>query len=56
MGAFEIVMESRKLLVEQIIENMKKGYVFTKEVWDSQLLAPHNPLSQARYQGGTGYA
>lgn len=52
MGAFEIVMESRKLLVEQIIENMKKGYVFTKEVWDSQLLAPHNPLSQARYQGG----
>ena len=52
MAAFEIVMESRRKLVEQVIENMKKGYLFTKEGWDAGALSPHNPLSNARYQGG----
>lgn len=38
--------------MEQVIENMKKGYLFTKEGWDAGALSPHNPLSNARYQGG----
>lgn len=50
--AFEVVMESRRELVEKIIQNMEKGYVLTKSGWDREALAPFNPLSQTRYRGG----
>lgn len=52
MNAYEIVMESRQKLVEQVISNMKKGYIFTEKKWDAQVLAPHNPVSHVRYKGG----
>ena len=52
MNAYEIVMESRQKLVEQVISNMKKGYIFTEKKWDAQVLAPHNPVSNVRYKGG----
>ena len=51
MNAYEIVMESRQKLVEQVISNMKKGYIFTEKKWDAQVLAPHNPVSHG---SGTG--
>ena len=35
MNAYEIVMESRQKLVEQVISNMKKGYIFTEKKWDA---------------------
>ena len=50
--AYEIVMESRKELVDKIIEMMKKGHVFTTDKWDRQALRPYNPLSGAKYKGG----
>lgn len=52
MNAYEIVMESRRKLVEQVISNMKKGYIFTEKKWDAQVLAPQNPVSHVRYKGG----
>lgn len=52
MNAYEIVMESRQKLVEQVISNMKKGYIFTEKKWDAQVLAPQNPVSHVRYKGG----
>ena len=57
MNAYEIVMESRQKLVEQVISNMKKGYIFTRKKWDAQVLAPQNPVSHVRYkEEETGYA
>ena len=44
--AFEVVMESRRELVEKIIQNMEKGYGLTKSGWDREALAPFNPRSQ----------
>lgn len=52
MSAYEIVMDSRKALVEKVIENMKKGSFLTKERWSRNSLAPFNPISNARYKGG----
>ena len=52
MNAYEIVMESRQKLVEQVISNMKKGYIFTEKKWDAQVLAPQNPVSHVCYKGG----
>lgn len=51
-GAFEIVMENRRVLVEKIIGMMKQGYFFNQEEWDRDALRPHNPLSKVRYKGG----
>lgn len=52
MGAFEIVMEDRKKLVEQVIENMKKGYILLPEKWNAEALYPQNPISKVQYRGG----
>lgn len=51
MTAREIVMEERRKLVEKLIENMKKGYIF-KPGWDILALRPQNPVSGAMYKGG----
>ena len=50
-GSYERVMEDRKQLVEQIIENMKAGYVMPKEAWNRGLFKIQNPVSGARYRG-----
>ena len=50
--AHEIVMENRKKLVNCIIENMKKGYVWSPKAWDSTALSPYNPTSNCHYLGG----
>lgn len=51
-GAFEIVMEERKALVDKIIGMMKKGYFFNQEEWNKEALRPQNPLSKVQYKGG----
>ena len=50
-GSYERVMADRKQLVEQIIENMKAGYVMPKEAWNRGLFKIQNPVSGARYRG-----
>lgn len=51
-SAFDIVLEDRKKLVERIIENMEKGYFFTKEGWNNLAVLPQNPVSNLYYKGG----
>ena len=51
-GAYNIVMESRKELVDKIVAMMKQGQVITPDSWDRQALRPYNPLSGVQYKGG----
>lgn len=54
-GRYEAVMEDRKKLVGQIIENMKQGYVLPQPDWDRDAfpnMRIQNPVSGARYRGG----
>ena len=46
-GAFEIVMQERKDLVDKIIGMMKQGDFFRNaSEWDRDALRPQNPLSK----------
>lgn len=52
-GAYEIVMEQRRELVDKIVGLMKQGQFFENAPeWNHAALSPHNPLSKARYKGG----
>ena len=52
-GAFEIVMQERKALVDKIIGMMKQGDFFhNASEWDREALRPQNPLSKVWYRGG----
>ncbi|SDG27850.1 ArdC family protein [Marvinbryantia formatexigens] len=52
-GAFDIVMEQRRALVEKITAMMRQGKFFNNAAeWDRERLRPHNPLSRAVYRGG----
>ena len=44
-------MDERKKLVDQIIENMKNGYLIPKSQWNAAAFQIHNPISGARYHG-----
>lgn len=48
--ALDVVMKSRKELTDEIVENMKKGYIFT-EKWDASMFQAHNGESNHVYQG-----
>lgn len=53
-SSFDRVMEERKVLVQQIIENMKNGYVMPRWSWDKSAFPCtqiSNPVSNARYRG-----
>lgn len=50
-GSFDRVMEERKQLVDQIIENMKQGYILPKPQWGVSPFTFHNPVSNAKYHG-----
>lgn len=50
--AYEIVMENRKTLVEQIINQMQSGNLVWRAGWNRESLRPHNPVSEAFYKGG----
>ena len=52
-GAFEIVMQERKALVDKIIGMMKQGHFFRNaSEWDRDAMRPQNPLSKVWYRGG----
>lgn len=51
-SAREIVENSRREIVKEIIESMKHGYFFAIDRWNKEALRPQNPVSQAKYQGG----
>ena len=51
-GAFEKVMDSRKELVEKVIQLMEEGYHNNARAWSIQGLVPYNPESQVTYRGG----
>ena len=48
--AFEKVQDNRKELVNKVIENMEKGYVW-EAGWDINALRSQNPISGAKYKG-----
>ena len=48
--AFEKVQDNRKELVNKVIENMEKGYVW-EAGWDINALRSQNPVSGAKYKG-----
>ena len=50
-GSFDRVMEERKQLVNQIVENMKQGYILPKPQWNTRRYTFHNPISNAQYRG-----
>lgn len=50
--AFELIMEERKKLVGEIVEQMKAGYLLTEDKWNSEVLRPQNPISGVHYHGG----
>lgn len=50
-GSFDKVMEERRQLVHQIIENMKQGYILPKPKWAATPFSFHNPVSNANYHG-----
>lgn len=52
-GAFEIVMNERRELVDRIIKMMQEGEFFRNtQEWDRTALSPQNPLSNVKYKGG----
>lgn len=50
--AFETVMEERKKLAQQIIDNIEHGYVIPPALWNGSCMRPHNPVSKVEYKGG----
>ncbi len=50
--AYEVVMQERQALTQQIINNMKNGYVIPPNLWQKGMQRPHNPVSNAVYRGG----
>lgn len=51
-GAYEIIMNNRKELIDALIRNMEKGYFWTENAWSSAALRPYNPVSDCYYHGG----
>lgn len=51
-SAYDLVMDSRKELVEKLIRNMEQGYLFTRSQWNRAAFAPYNPSSEVFYKGG----
>lgn len=51
-SAFKIVMDNRKELVESLISNLEKGYIFSPSPWNSNSFNPYNPASSVCYKGG----
>lgn len=53
--AREIVDKSRREIVKDIIENMKKGYIFSEDRWNKEAIRPQNPVTKAKYQGSNRF-
>lgn len=50
ISAFEKVQSERKSLVDKVIANMEKGYIWDSG-WDINALRSQNPVSGAKYNG-----
>ena len=50
-SAREIVENSRREIVKEVIEDMKRGYFFAIDRWNKEALRPQNPITQVKYQG-----
>ncbi len=48
------VMEERHKMVEQIIDNMKHGYIMPKPLWDAKQFQIHNPECRKIYTRASG--
>ncbi|MBA4688614.1 MAG: DUF1738 domain-containing protein [Candidatus Galacturonibacter soehngenii] len=51
-SAFNIVMDSRKELMDLLIRNLEKGYIFSPSPFKSYSSSPYNPVSSVCYKGG----
>lgn len=49
--AADIVYENRKEMVNEIISNIKNGYIFPAEKWDRNMFRPQNPITDVKYRG-----
>lgn len=50
-SAKEKVEENRKRIVEKLISNMEKGYIFSEWAWNRQAFLPQNAVTGTKYQG-----
>lgn len=50
-GNFDKIMDERKELVNMIIENMNKGFIFGRSKWDRAAFQIYNPVSNVKYKG-----
>lgn len=50
-NAKEIIEENRKKIVEQLIQNMEKGYIFSEWAWNRNAFLPQNAITGKVYQG-----
>lgn len=53
--AFEIVKQDREKLVQKVIKNMEKGYIFSTALWNKNMFTPHNPCSNITYKGSNRF-
>ncbi len=50
-SAKEIVEENRKKIVDKLISNMEKGYIFSEWAWNRNAFLPRNAVTGTQYQG-----
>ncbi|WP_304683104.1 ArdC family protein [uncultured Clostridium sp.] len=50
-NAKQIIEENRKKIVEKLISNMEKGYIFSEWAWNKQAFIPRNAVTGTKYQG-----
>lgn len=50
-SAKKVVDENRLKIVNKLIENMKKGYLFSEWAWNRSAFIPRNAVTGASYQG-----
>ena len=49
--AKEKVEENRKRIVDKLISNMEKGYIFSEWAWNRKAFLPRNAVTGTQYQG-----
>lgn len=55
-SAYDIVMSSRKEIVDQLLKRMEQGYAETGAAWSSIGIGrPYNPVSETAYKGGNRF-
>lgn len=49
--AKKIVEDNRRKIVDKLISNMEKGYIFSEWAWNRQAFIPRNAVTGTKYQG-----